>query len=88
MALSPVRAVLLASNDDVAAALDAVTAGGTVKVTLGATGEAVRELAARQDIPFGYKLALHDIAMRNPVHRYGFPIGIATRKGDPLGAAR
>ena len=83
MALSPVRAVLLASNDDVAAALDAVTAGGTVKVTLGATGDAVRELAARQDIPFGHKLALHDIAMGKPVHRYGFPIGIATRDIKP-----
>jgi LDH2 family malate/lactate/ureidoglycolate dehydrogenase len=78
MAVSRVRAILLAANDDVAAALDTVAAGGTVVVTAGASGEAIVELAVRQEIPFGHKLAVRDIAKGKPVRRYGYPIGVAT----------
>jgi len=78
MAVSRVRAILLAANDDVAAVLDTVATGGIVTVTLGASGEAVTELAVRQEIPFGHKLAIHDIVKGKPVHRYGFPIGVTT----------
>ena len=78
MAVGTVRAVLLAANDDVAAVLDTVAAGGIVTVTLGASGETVTEVAVRQEIPFGHKLAVRDINEGKPVHRYGFPIGIAT----------
>ena len=77
MAVNAVRAVLLAANDDVAAVLDAVAAGATVAV-VGASGETVHEITARQPIPFGHKLAVRDIAQGRPVNRYGFPIGIAT----------
>jgi len=78
MAVSSVRAVLLAVNDDVAAALDTAAAGGAVTVVLGTSGETVSRLTTRQEIPFGHKLALHDIPKGKPVHRYGFPIGVAT----------
>jgi len=77
MAISAVRAVLLAANDDVAAVLDTVAAGATVAV-VGASGETVHEITARQPIPFGHKLAIHDIGEGRPVNRYGFPIGVAT----------
>jgi len=77
MAVAAVRAVLLAANDDVAAVLDAVAAGATVAV-VGAAGETVHEIAARQPIPFGHKLAIRAVGEGSPVHRYGFPIGIAT----------
>jgi L-2-hydroxycarboxylate dehydrogenase (NAD+) len=77
MAVSAVRAVLLAVNDDVAAVLDAVAAGAIVAV-VGASGETVHEITAREPIPFGHKLAIRDIGAGRPVLRYGFPIGIAT----------
>ena len=78
MAVNAVRAILLAANDDVAAVLDTAAAGGMVTVVLGASGDTVHELTARQPIPFGHKLAVHDIAQGKPVVRYGFPIGVAT----------
>jgi len=77
MAVSAVRAVLLAANDDVAAVLDSAAAGATVTV-VGASGETVGEIATRQPIPFGHKVAVRDVAEGRPVLRYGFPIGIAT----------
>jgi len=55
-------------RDDVAAALRVIAAGETV---LGVT--------ARQDIPMGHKIALHDLAEGRPVLKFGFPIGHATR---------
>jgi hypothetical protein len=76
MAVSAVRAIVLAANDDVAAVLDTTGKGGVVTVVLGSSGDTVNELTARQEIPFGHKLALHDIAEGKPVHRYGFPIGV------------
>jgi LDH2 family malate/lactate/ureidoglycolate dehydrogenase len=78
MAVNSVRAVLLAANDDVAAVLDAAPVGAVVEVTLGTSGEAVTQLATSQDIPFGHKIAVQDIAAGEVIHRYGFPIGVAT----------
>jgi LDH2 family malate/lactate/ureidoglycolate dehydrogenase len=78
MAVSSVRAVLLSANDDVAAVLDAAVAGAAVEVTLGSSGETVTQLATSQHIPFGHKIAVHDIAEGRVIHRYGFPIGVAT----------
>ncbi len=85
MAVSNVRAILLSAHDDVAAALDPVEQGGVITVTHNTSGETVTELVARQTIPFGHKVALHDIAQGHRVNRYGFPIGIATteiKKGE------
>ena len=62
MAVSKVRAILLASNDDVAAALDTVESGGLITVIHNASGEAVADLIARHAIPFGHKVAVRDIA--------------------------
>jgi LDH2 family malate/lactate/ureidoglycolate dehydrogenase len=78
MAVSAVRAILLQPDDDVAAVLETVAAHGAIAVTLGASGKTVSELAIRQDIPFGHKVAVRDIVKGRPIRRYGFPIGIAT----------
>jgi LDH2 family malate/lactate/ureidoglycolate dehydrogenase len=78
MAVSAVRAILLQPNDDVAAVLETAAALATVAVTLGTSGKAVGELTLRQEVPFGHKIAVRDIGKGKPVHRYGFPIGIAT----------
>jgi LDH2 family malate/lactate/ureidoglycolate dehydrogenase len=77
MAVSAVRAVLLAANDDVAAVLDAAPTGATVRV-VDASGTTVSEIAARQPVPFGHKIAVRAIAETHAVRRYGFPIGVAT----------
>jgi LDH2 family malate/lactate/ureidoglycolate dehydrogenase len=85
MALNSVRAILLEPNDDVAAVLDAVPAGGPIRVTHAASGKTVLDVAARQEIPFGHKVAVRDLARDNPIRRYGWPIGIATaeiRRGE------
>jgi LDH2 family malate/lactate/ureidoglycolate dehydrogenase len=78
MAVSAVRAVLLQPDDDVAAVLEAVTVDDVIAVTIGTSGKTVSELTVRQEVPFGHKVAVRDIVKDKPVHRYGFPIGIAT----------
>ena len=55
-------------RDDVAAALREIKAG-----------ESVLGVTAIQDIPMGHKIALHDLAEGQPVLKFGFPIGHATR---------
>lgn len=79
MAVNRVRAVLLANNDDVAAVLAAAAPQTPVAVTLNPSGKTVLELAARQPVPFGHKIAIRDIANGTPINRYGYPIGIARR---------
>jgi altronate hydrolase len=55
-------------RDDVAAALCDIAAGEQVLGTI-----------AAQDIPRGHKIALHDLIEGQPVLKFGFPIGHATR---------
>ncbi len=78
MAVAPVRAVLLAQNDDVAAMLAAVAPSAKVSVISTGSGATVVELPARQQIPFGHKIAIKDIAAGAAIIRYGYPIGVAT----------
>src|ERR1700687_4732966 len=78
MAVKPVRAILLAANDDVAATLAAAEPATAVAVMLSSSGETVGEISVRQAIPFGHKIAIRDIARGAPVVRYGYPIGVAT----------
>lgn len=77
MAVNNVRAILLANNDDVAAMLVAVVPQAQVTVALNASGETILELAARQAVPFGHKIAIRDIASGAKINRYGYPIGVA-----------
>jgi altronate hydrolase len=65
-------AILLHPKDDVAVARVNIPAG--CKLELGGT-----HVTARNDIPAGHKLALHDIVTGAMVHRYGHAIGRATQ---------
>ena len=78
MAVNSMRAVLLAPNDNVAAAIAAVDAAVPVVVTLNSSDEAVLNVSSRQKIPFGHKIAIKDLAKGSPIIRYGYPIGVAT----------
>lgn len=78
MAVKSVRGILLAAKDDVAALLDNAPTGSAVVITLSTSGEVVDELTTRQEIPFGHKVAIHNIAEGAPIIRYSFPIGVAT----------
>jgi ureidoglycolate dehydrogenase (NAD+) len=78
MAMNPVRAVLLAPNDNVAAAIAEVDVAGPVVVTLNSADETVLTVSSRQKIPFGHKIAIKGVAKGSPVVRYGYPIGVAT----------
>jgi len=78
MAVTSARAIQLAPNDNVAAAIVAVGSATPVSVVLNTSGKTVAQLAPRQNIPFGHKIALNDIENGSPVIRYGYPIGVAT----------
>lgn len=57
-------------SDTVAVALRSVRSGETVQID-------GRTYTAKDDIPFGHKLALQDIAASENVIKYGYPIGHA-----------
>jgi len=61
----------LHQTDNVAVALRNLPAGASVTI-----GDA--RLTLRENVPFGHKLALTDIAAGQPVIKYGQPIGVAT----------
>ena len=65
------RAVKIHPADDVAVAVQALTAGDELMV------EGERVLLA-DDVPAGHKLALRPLARGQTVVKYGFPIGAAT----------
>jgi altronate hydrolase len=64
-------ALVISERDNVATALHALEAGGPLEI--GGT-----TLTVREPIPSGHKIALHDIAVGQPVIKYGSPIGVAT----------
>ena len=78
MAMNSVRAVLLAPNDNVAAAIAAIDAAVPVVVTLNSPDGIVLNISSRQKIPFGHKIAIKDLTKGSPIVRYGYPIGVAT----------
>ena len=78
MAMNSVRAVLLAPNGNVAAAIAAIDAAVPVVVTLNSPDGIVLNISSRQKIPFGHKIAIKDLTKGSPIVRYGYPIGVAT----------
>jgi len=62
-------------EDNVATALRAVAAGETVTV---AVGDADRTVEVVDDVTFGHKLAIADIAAGETITKYGKSIGNAT----------
>lgn len=68
------KAILLNERDDVATALTPLEIGEQVSA---AAGQRSVEVALLEDIPFGHKYALRDIAAGEEVLKYGLPIGKA-----------
>lgn len=75
-------ALMLSEADNVATAIEDIDAGTEVPVRLGREVERVKAL---ERIPFGFKMAVADIAKGARVVKYGESIGIASsdiKKGD------
>jgi altronate dehydratase small subunit len=68
------RAILLNTEDDVATALTDLASGETVHVELDGTAY---DVLLQDDIEFGHKYAVRDIAQGDEVLKYGLPIGRA-----------
>ena len=67
--------IVMAAGDNVATALLALAVGRELHYRYpGGQGM----VAVRQEIPFGHKIALRDIACGEPVRKYGEVIGQAT----------
>ena len=71
------RALILHPQDNVASALDDVLPGEAVEARLG--GKDVMTIEAQEQIPFGFKLAVREIALGDPIIKYGETIGHASR---------
>lgn len=70
------RAILIHPDDDVAVAVEACRVGDEVVYAGG-------RVAARQDVPFGFKVARRAIAPGEPVRKYGEAIGLASAPIEP-----
>ncbi len=68
------KAILIDTKDNVATAFQDLKAGDNVTVSLEGTDVST---TLAQDIPFGHKFALTDIALHEPVVKYGEAIGLA-----------
>ncbi|MDI6725905.1 MAG: UxaA family hydrolase, partial [Smithellaceae bacterium] len=68
------KALIINPRDNVAVVLAEVKAGTAVEVT---TAEGTIVIAAREDIRFGHKIALRELAADEPVIKYGEEIGQA-----------
>jgi altronate hydrolase len=66
---NPTTVLRIHPADNVAVAPHALKAGQT----------AFEGIAAQTDVPAGHKLALRVIRKGEPILKYGYPIGIATR---------
>ncbi len=67
-----IRGIKVHAQDNVAVVVADVPPGESVRLDDG------NELTARESIPRGNKVALSDIAIGQPVFRYGEEIGLAT----------
>ena len=69
--------IVIDEKDNVATALEALSAGAEVSVEF--QGH-VQKIRLRSDIPMGHKVALKDMDLGESVIKYGEPIGRATAK--------
>ncbi len=75
-------AIMISDKDNIAVCLEDIEEGADVEVRL---GEEVRSVTALQEIPFGFKIALADIAKGDHILKYGESIGLASspiKRGD------
>ena len=77
------RAMRINPDDNTATALNDIDAGETISLV--SKSGPVGEMAAKQAVPFGHKLAVVDIKKGDKVLKYGEVIGLSTQqisKGD------
>jgi altronate dehydratase small subunit len=72
----PVETAAVAEESGALAELEEIEAGEEVRVPV---GERTLSLEARERIPFGFKIALQDIARGDIIRKYGETIGKASR---------
>ena len=75
-------ALMLSQKDNVATLLDDAAAGTEVLIRL---GDDTRTVTARENISFGFKIAVSDVARGADIIKYGETIGIASsdiKRGD------
>lgn len=70
------KILLVKRDDNVATCLAAVAAGETVQFS---TDSGPRQLCLADDIPFGHKFAVRDIARGERVIKYAETIGLASQ---------
>src|SRR6478609_4973473 len=70
------RAILIHPDDDVAVAVEAGQAGDAMVFADG-------RVTARQDVPFGFKVARRAVPSGGPVRKYGEVIGVASAPIEP-----
>jgi len=69
------NAVVINSRDNVAVALVALHAGENATVAI---DNRFIDVSLRQDVPFGHKFAITNIALHGEVYKYGESIGRST----------
>jgi len=68
-------ALMLSDKDNVATSLEEIVIGTSIDVQF---GDQVSKVVALENIPFGFKIAVADIAHGAHVKKYGESIGIAS----------
>lgn len=70
------RALILGAKDNVATTVQEVKCGDAIAAALGAD---TTRVVAIEGIPYGFKVALLDIAQGEEIYKYGEVIGLASR---------
>lgn len=73
------RAIALSPIDNVATALSDIPLGAKVEIV----SDNVKNLALKERIPFGFKLAISHIPVGGNIFKYGHVIGYATQEIYP-----
>ena len=68
-------AIALSEKDNVATCIQDVESGTIVEIR---HGEKIQNLTAKENIPFGFKIAIVDIAKGDHIRKYGESIGLAS----------
>jgi altronate dehydratase small subunit len=72
------RALIMHPSDNVATAVEEIQSGMEVAIPV---GQGILFVRAAETIPFGFKIALQDIAQGEIIRKYGETIGTA---GEPI----
>jgi len=73
------KALQMSGNDNVAIALSDLQQGEKISVLTSSDRAEVRVITANDDISFGHKIALENIASDTKVVKYSYKIGLAIK---------